>query len=56
MGIISVDLNIIDQLLIISSTPAKYWRKKWKYNWTVSQLFKDFRKAYNSIRSGNQLG
>jgi hypothetical protein len=37
LGIISVDVDITDQLLI-------------KYNWTVHQLFIDLEKAYDSVR------
>jgi hypothetical protein len=27
-----------------------YWRKKWKCNETVHQLFTDFKKAYDSVK------
>jgi len=42
VGIISVDFNITDQLLIKYSVFVRYWRKKWEYNRIVHQLFIDF--------------
>jgi hypothetical protein len=42
--------SIIDQQLIKFSISGRYWRKKWKYNGTVYQLFVDFKKASNSVR------
>jgi hypothetical protein len=48
---ISVGFDVIDQLLIKFSTFARYWRKKWEYNETAHQLFLDFKKAYDSVRT-----
>jgi hypothetical protein len=50
LGIISVDFDITDQLLVRFSAFVKCWRKKWEYNKTVHQLFTDFKKAYDSVR------
>jgi hypothetical protein len=50
LGIISVDFDITDQLLIRFSAFIRYWRKKWEYTETVHQLFIDFKKAYDSVR------
>jgi hypothetical protein len=44
-----VGFDIIDQLLIIFSAFARYWKKKWEYNATVHQIFVDFKKAYDSV-------
>jgi hypothetical protein len=46
LGIISVDLEATDQLLIIRQILAK----KMVINETVHQLFTDFKKAYDSLR------
>jgi hypothetical protein len=51
LGITSVDFGIIDQRLIKFSISGRYWRKKWEYSGTVHQLFIDFKKAYDSVRS-----
>jgi hypothetical protein len=50
LGIINVGSNIIGQLLITFSASVRYWRKNWEYNDTVHQLFRDFKKAYDSAR------
>jgi hypothetical protein len=50
LWIISVDLNVTDQLLIRSFAFIRYWRKKWEYNETVHQLFVYFKKAYDLVR------
>jgi hypothetical protein len=42
---------ITDQLLIRFSAFLRYWRKKWEYNEAVHQLFIDFKKAYDSVRT-----
>ena len=39
------------RLLFIYSSFAKCLRKKWEYNEEVHQLFIDFKKAYDSVRS-----
>jgi len=47
MGIISVNFNVIYQLLIRYTTVVRYWRK----NLSITgqhQLFKQFNKAYHS--------
>jgi hypothetical protein len=43
----SVDFDITDQLLSTYSAFVRYWRKKWKYNETVHQLFIN-KKVYDS--------
>ena len=50
MGIINVDFDTTDQILIIYSAFVKCLRKKWEYNEAVHQLFIDFQKAYDSVR------
>jgi hypothetical protein len=47
LGMISVDFNVICQLLIIHSAFVRYY-KKWKYNRTLYLV--DFRKTCNSVR------
>jgi hypothetical protein len=44
-----VYFDVIDQLLFRYFVFVRYWRKKWKYNGTVHQLFTDFKKAYESV-------
>jgi hypothetical protein len=46
LEIISVGFNVTDQPLIRFSAFIRYW----EYNETVSQLFIDFKKAYESMR------
>jgi len=46
-----MDFDATGQLLIIYSAFVKY-SKKWEYNEAVLQLFIDFKKAYDSVRSG----
>jgi hypothetical protein len=48
LGIINVDLDANDQLLIIYSAFVKYLRKKLEYNEAVHQLFTVFKKAYDT--------
>jgi len=48
LGIISVDFDATDQLLIICFAFVIYW--EWEYNDAVHQLFIDFKKAYDSVR------
>ena len=50
LGIINVDFDATDQLLIIYCAFVIYFRKKWEFNEAVHQLFIDFMKAYDSIR------
>jgi hypothetical protein len=50
LGIFNVGFDVIDLLLIRFSAFVRYWRKKWKYNEAVHQLFIDFEKAYVSVR------
>jgi len=52
LGIINVDFDATGQLLVIYSAFVKYLRKKWKCGEAVHQVFIDFKKAYNSIKSG----
>jgi hypothetical protein len=49
-GIMSVGIDITDELLIRFSAFVRYWRKKWEYNKTVQQLLVYFKKAFNSMR------
>jgi hypothetical protein len=51
LGIISVDLDVTDRLLIIYSAFVKYLKTKWEYNEAVHQLCIDFKKAYDSVNS-----
>jgi len=48
LGIIKVDFNATEQLLIIYSAFIKYLRKNGKE--AVHQLFIDFKKAYHPVR------
>ena len=50
LGIVNVDLDAADQLLIIYSASVKYLRRKREYNEAVHQLFIYFKKAYDSVR------
>jgi hypothetical protein len=50
LGIISVGLDVTDQLLIRFSAFIRYWREEWEYNETVHQQFIDFKKAHDSVR------
>jgi hypothetical protein len=50
LGIISVDFDITDQLMIIYSAFIRYWRREWEYMGIVQQLFTDFKKAYDSVK------
>jgi sorting nexin-29 len=50
LGIISVDFDVADQLLIRFSAFVRYCRQQFEYNETVYQLFIDFKKAYDSVR------
>jgi hypothetical protein len=45
-----VGFDVTDQLLNRFFAFVRYWRKKWKYNDTVHQLFIDFKKTYDSVR------
>jgi len=51
LRIINVDFDATCQFLFIYFASTKYL-KKWEYNEAVPQLFIDFKKAYNSVRSG----
>jgi hypothetical protein len=44
-----VGFNIRDKLLIVFSAFVRCWKKKWKYNETVDQLFTDLKKAHDSV-------
>jgi hypothetical protein len=46
-----VGFDVTDQLLIRFPAFIRYWRKNWECNETVHQLFIDFKKAYDSVRS-----
>jgi hypothetical protein len=41
LGIISVDFDVIYQILIRYSAFVRFWRKKWECNGTVHQVFVD---------------
>jgi hypothetical protein len=45
LGIISIDFDVTDQLLIRFSAFLRYWRE----NETVHQLFIDFKRAHDSL-------
>jgi hypothetical protein len=50
LRIISVyGVHVTDQLLIRLSAFLRYW-VGWGYNETVCQIFRDFKKVYNSVR------
>jgi hypothetical protein len=51
LSIINVDFDATGQLLIIYSALVKYL-KKMECKEAVPQLFIDFKKAYDSVRSG----
>jgi hypothetical protein len=51
LGMISVGFDVTGLLLIMYSEFAKILEKKWEYNEAVHQLFVDFKKAYDSVRS-----
>ena len=51
LGIINVDFDATGQLLTIYSAFIKYWRGEWEHNEAVHQLFTDFKKAYDSVRT-----
>jgi hypothetical protein len=46
-----VEFDATGQLLIIYSAFIKYYEKKWEYSKAVHQLFMNFKKAYDSVRS-----
>ena len=46
-----MDFEAAGQLLVIYSAFVKHLRKKWEYNEAVHQLFMDFKKAYDSVRT-----
>jgi hypothetical protein len=50
LEITNVDFGTIDQGLIKFSISGSYRRKKCEYNCTVHQLFRDIKKAYDSVR------
>jgi hypothetical protein len=50
LGIISVDFDLTDQLLIRFFFIHQILEQKWEYDETVRQLFIDFKKACDSIR------
>jgi hypothetical protein len=49
LGIISVDFVVID-LLWINFIHSRDTTEKWVYTGTVDKLFKDFKKAYDSVK------
>jgi hypothetical protein len=50
LRIVRVDFDATGQLLIIYSAFVTYFRKEWKYNKAVHQLFMDFKTTYDSFR------
>ena len=46
-----MDSDATGQLLIVYSAFVKYLKKKWEYNEAVHQLFIDFKKAYDSVKT-----
>ena len=51
LGTINLVLDVTDRPLTKFFVFNRYWRKKWEYNGTIHQLFIDFKKAYDSIKS-----
>jgi hypothetical protein len=51
LGIIIVDFDIMEQVLIMYSAFVRYYRKL-KYNGTVHELFIDFKKTFESFGRG----
>jgi len=51
LRIITVDSYVTGQLLITYSAFVKNSRKKWEYYEAVHQLFIDFKRAYDSVRT-----
>jgi hypothetical protein len=51
LWIISVDFDITDQLVIRCFCICQILEKKWEYNGTVHQLFLDFEKVCDSLRT-----
>jgi hypothetical protein len=49
LGIVSMDFDVTDQLLIRFSAFVRYWRKKWEYNETVHHLFIGFKKVRREV-------
>jgi hypothetical protein len=47
LGIISADLDVIDEILIKMFCNHEILEKKWEYNGTVQQLYIDFEKAHD---------
>jgi hypothetical protein len=47
LGIINVDFDVTDQLLIRSFAFVRYWRKNGST--MIHQLFKDFKKVYDLV-------
>jgi hypothetical protein len=50
LGIISVDVDVTDEILIRYFTFDRYCGRKWKYNETEYQLFIGFIEACDSVR------
>jgi hypothetical protein len=46
LGMISVGFDITDLPLNRFSAFVRYWRKDWKYNETVHQLFIEFKEVF----------
>jgi hypothetical protein len=51
LSVISVGFGVTYQLLIIFFLSCQILEKKWEYKETIHELFIDFKKSYDSIRS-----
>jgi hypothetical protein len=54
LGMTSVGFDVTYQLLVGFFAFVRYRRKKWEYNEMLYQLFIDFKKVYDSVRSIEQ--
>jgi hypothetical protein len=50
LAISNMDFYVVDQRLIKFSVSGRYW-KEWEYNFTVHQLFIDFKKPHDAVKS-----
>jgi len=52
MGVISINLEVTDQILIITLYNCQILEKKWEYYGAVYEIFIDFKKAFDLIMRG----
>jgi hypothetical protein len=55
LGIISVGLDVTDQLLISYFLHSSDTGEKWEHNETVHQVFIYFKKVYDSVKRGTRI-